>query len=178
MSDAARAVALLDADGGRGALKRAAEVLDHEPALRAALIAAAAQRGVALPDTAATWPGKRLLRAARARSDAAQVIRSPIARDEAFVCARCGAAVPAHGRTARDHCPWCLWSLHVDRVPGDRAADCGGLLEPIAVRRAGRKVQLAYRCVRCGEERRNQVLTDGEPPDDWAKVVALSAAPR
>ncbi len=178
MSDAVRAVALLDAEGGRGALKRAAEVLDRDEALRAALLVAAARRGVVLPEDAAQWPGKRLLRAARARTDAAQEIRSPIARDEAFDCARCGAAVPPHGRTARDHCPRCLWSLHVDRVPGDRAADCGGLLEPVAVVRAGRRYQLVFRCVRCAVERRNQVLTDGEPPDDWAKVVALSAAPR
>jgi hypothetical protein len=30
-----------------------------------------------------------------------------------------------------------------------------------------------YRCRVCGESRINQALTDGDPPDDWDKVIAL-----
>ena len=32
-----------------------------------------------------------------------------------------------------DHCPNCLYSLHLDREPGDRASDCHGRMEPIGV---------------------------------------------
>ena len=137
MTPRERASALLDLDDGRGALKRAAADLDADPELRGAVVTLAAERRVELPSGAETWPGKRLLRAARDRSGAAQEIRSPIARDEGFTCSTCRRTTPPHGRTARDHCPFCLWSEHVDVIPGDRAAGCGGRLEPVAVEKRG-----------------------------------------
>ena len=45
---------------------------------------------------------------------------------EDFTCGQCGAAVTGDGYT--NHCPLCLWSRHVDINPGDRAAECGGLM--------------------------------------------------
>lgn len=175
MTPRERATELLDLDEGRGALKRAAAELDADADLRAAVLALAAERRVELPADAGSWPGKRLLRAARDRSGAAQEIRSPIARDEGFTCSTCGKATPPHGRTARDHCPHCLWSEHVDVVPGDRAAGCGGKLEPVSVEKRGGRFMMHYRCARCGAERVNQAILDGDPPDDWERVVALSA---
>lgn len=55
--------------------------------------------------------------------------------NEAFVCKVCGrTAVPqGAGSDHRNHCPNCLSSLHVDIEPGDRASDCGGIMDPIAV---------------------------------------------
>ncbi len=170
----ARATALLTASVGRGRLKVLAAELDRDPALRAELVVAAAAAGVALPAESLGWPGKKLLRAARARADGAQVVTTPTARDEGFACAHCGANVPPHGRTARDHCPHCLWSKHVDRVPGDRAETCRGDLEPVGIERRGSRTMLRYRCVACGAERVNQALLDGEPPDRWSVIVALS----
>ncbi len=175
MTPRERAAGLLDLDEGRGALKRAASELDADPDLRAAVVALAAERRVALPEDAGSWPGQRLLRAARDRSAAAQEIRSPIARDVGFTCSTGGKATPPHGRTARDHCPYCLWSEHVDVVPGDRAAGCGGRLEPVAVEKRGGRFVIHYRCARCAAARVNQALLDGDPPDDWERVVALSA---
>ena len=29
--------------------------------------------------------------------------------------------------------PICLWSRHLDVEPGDRSADCGGIMEPLAI---------------------------------------------
>ena len=54
---------------------------------------------------------------------------------DAFICKVCGRpCVPEHaGSDHRNHCPNCLSSLHVDIEPGDRASDCGGIMEPIAV---------------------------------------------
>ena len=54
--------------------------------------------------------------------------------EESFVCLVCGkTVVPAGaGSEHRNHCPYCLASLHLDVTPGDRAADCGGVMEPVA----------------------------------------------
>jgi len=171
--------ALLEAADGaaRGELKRLAAWLDDgaDRAFREALVAAGRARGVDLPDDAVDWPGKKLLRRCRGEEAAAQVRKNPIHRDEGFVCAHCGADVPPHGRTARDHCPKCLRSLHVDVVPGDRAEDCGGILDPVGVEVHGDRTVLRYKCRTCGARRTNQAILDGEVPDDWAVVIALSA---
>ena len=54
-------------------------------------------------------------------------------RDEDFICDVCGEKVSPLGYTARDHCPKCLCSKHVDIMPGDRKNTCLGLLEPIGI---------------------------------------------
>ena len=54
---------------------------------------------------------------------------------DSFTCKVCGrlCAPENTGSQHRNHCPNCLSSLHVDIEPGDRAADCGGIMEPVAV---------------------------------------------
>ena len=60
---------------------------------------------------------------------------------DSFTCRVCGRLVTPQsaGTDHRNHCPNCLSSLHVDVEPGDRASDCGGIMEPAAVwvRRGG-----------------------------------------
>jgi hypothetical protein len=113
-------------------------------------------------------PIDKLLRRAAGREAAARVRKNPIARNEGFSCAHCGHDVPpAPGSAVRNHCPRCLRSLHVDGdVPGDRAADCGGLMAPVeAVQRDG-GWRLRQRCERCGAERWNRLHPDwGVDPD-------------
>lgn len=55
--------------------------------------------------------------------------------NDSFTCKVCGRPVVSVGAGSghRNHCPNCLSSLHVDIEPGDRAADCGGIMEPVAV---------------------------------------------
>ena len=167
--------AWIDAARTRGDCKRLGAALDADPSLKPAIVALAVERGLDLPEDAVDWPGKRLLRRARGREVASQERTNPIARDEAFVCVHCHRAIPPHGRTARDHCPHCLYGLHVDAVtPGDRASTCGGVLEPVAVEGQRGRWVLVYRCRGCGTTRRNRVLEDGDPPDDWRVVVALT----
>jgi DNA-directed RNA polymerase subunit RPC12/RpoP len=171
----AEAARLVSEATSRAAQKSLGRLLDADPRLHEAVVALARSRGVELPDDARDWPGKRLLRRAQNRSDASRERGNPIALDEAFVCRSCGRHVPAHGRSARDHCPFCLAGSHVDdRVPGDRASPCGGLLVPVAVEQRNGRWMLLYRCQACGVRRANQVLMDGDPPDDWAKVCALA----
>lgn len=142
---------------------------------REALVREASRRGAVFPEDWGELDGKRLLRLALARAEGAQVRTTPISRDEAFVCSNCAREVPLGGRRPRDHCPWCLHSLHVDLVPGDRAADCGGLLVPTGLAPAHKGMMVEYRCASCGMLRRNRVLDDLEVPDDPAAVRALAA---
>ena len=46
--------------------------------------------------------------------------------DEAFTCKRCGRLVVPEGAGSdhRNHCPYCLCSVHLDKASGDREADC------------------------------------------------------
>lgn len=161
----------------RGEVKEAGVWLDRAgPETRRALVDRAVAGGAPRPEDWEELDGKRLLRALLDREDAARVRTTPIARDEAFTCARCGREVPLGGRRPRDHCPTCLHSLHVDVVPGDRAAGCGGLLVPQAVEPLPKGLTLRYRCAACGAERRNRVLDDVDPPDSQAAVLALMRA--
>ena len=52
-----------------------------------------------------------------------------------FACRVCGyrAAPGGAGTRHRNHCPNCLHSLHLDNEPGDRASECGGVMEPVSV---------------------------------------------
>ena len=54
---------------------------------------------------------------------------------DSFTCKVCGRLCTPQGAGSdhRNHCPNCLSSLHVDIEPGDRASDCGGIMEPVAV---------------------------------------------
>ena len=69
-------------------------------------------------------------------------------RIEDFVCGHCGHAVQGTGYT--NHCPRCLWSRHVDVMPGDRQAECGGLMAPVAVAGAADAYRILHRCEACG----------------------------
>ena len=39
--------------------------------------------------------------------------------DEEFICENCGKKVGKLGYSCRNHCPYCLYSKHVDKNPGD-----------------------------------------------------------
>ncbi|PIT91440.1 hypothetical protein COU17_00410 [Candidatus Kaiserbacteria bacterium CG10_big_fil_rev_8_21_14_0_10_49_17] len=87
---------------------------------------------------------------------------------ENFICEHCGESVIGSGFT--NHCPSCLWSKHVDVHPGDRASDCGGLMEPIALEQKAGVHRLIHRCVRCGHALPNKLA----PNDDYDAALALS----
>jgi len=81
----------------------------------------------------------------------------------AFKCEQCGRTVSGSefGSEHRNHCPWCLWSLHVDLRPGDRRSGCRGPMEPIAVWvKGGREWAIVHRCRRCGMIRSNRIAGD------------------
>lgn len=93
-----------------------------------------------------------------------------------FVCAHCSREVQtdAPGTKHRNHCPYCLWSLHLDDRPGDRAAYCGGEMEPVAVEvRKGGEWALIHRCRDCGALRANRIAGD----DNAIVLVSLAVRP-
>ena len=90
-------------------------------------------------------------------------------RLEDFTCARCRAHNRGNGYT--NHCRRCLWSRHVDVFPGDRAAKCGGMMEPVGVETGGDRTVLLHRCETCGRQTRCRT----SPDDDWDAIRAVSA---
>ena len=97
--------------------------------------------------------------------------------DSAFICAHCGAEVEPLGYSSRNHCPVCLWSLHLDENPGDRAADCGGQMRPIRVETDPRKgYVIVHRCEKCGAIRRCRAAHEAKnQPDDIDLLIRLTA---
>ena len=65
--------------------------------------------------------------------------------DEEFICENCKQQVSKLNYTARDHCPYCLYSKHVDINPGDRANKCKGLLKPIGIEKFKNAYKIVYK---------------------------------
>ena len=90
--------------------------------------------------------------------------------DENFVCENCGSSVDKLNYTARDHCPHCLYSKHVDIMPGDRANDCHGLLKPIGIEKYKNTYKIIYKCSKCNQLHKNVMATD----DNYDLIVKSS----
>ena len=97
--------------------------------------------------------------------------------DAGFICANCGREVMPLGYTSRNHCPFCLHSLHVDINPGDRANNCGGILVPIKAEPDPKKgFIIIHRCKKCGETVRNKSAHEAKiQPDDTDLLIKLTA---
>ena len=84
-----------------------------------------------------------------------------------FRCCNCrlDVSIDAPGTEHRNHCPNCLWSRHLDAVvAGDRAAECGASMEPIAVCvRANGEWALVHRCGGCATLDVNRIAGDDNP---------------
>jgi ribosomal protein L37AE/L43A len=88
-------------------------------------------------------------------------------KKEDFVCEKCGASVKGNGYT--NHCPVCLYSKHVDIKPGDRLANCGGLMKPVRVEGTEKAYRVLQRCLVCKYEKINKVA----PEDSVEALVAI-----
>ena len=78
------------------------------------------------------------------------------------------------GTGHRNHCPNCLHSVHLDIEPGDREADCGGVMEPIAVWvRKGGEWAIIHRCRLCGALSSNRIAAD----DNDLLLMSLAVKP-
>ena len=96
-----------------------------------------------------------------------------------FRCVVCGAEViPLTNGSYRNHCPFCLSSLHVDREPGDRASDCCGVMDAVDVIRTKKGWQLIHRCRTCGATQPNRVAADTDQADDIERLIEMMRAQR
>jgi len=91
-----------------------------------------------------------------------------------FHCAHCGAFVTRSaffsGVVNRNHCPYCLWSRHVDwQRAGDRMSACKGKMRPVglALKRECNKyaadsgeLMVVHACEECGQVSANRVAAD------------------
>lgn len=91
-------------------------------------------------------------------------------RDEKFVCENCQKQVEKLNYTARDHCPFCLYSKHVDINPGDRQNTCQGLLKPISIEKFKNTYKIIYKCQKCNKSHKNIMAID----DNYSLIIELS----
>lgn len=101
----------------------------------------------------------------------------PGPQEQNFTCGHCKrfvGALPSGGHH-RNHCPYCLYSRHVDALKsGDRLSGCGGLMAPIgAFQRPNGEHVIVHHCERCGFERFNRIQAD----DDFDLVLSLPVVP-
>lgn len=104
-----------------------------------------------------------------------QIIRNKHTEKQ-FVCLHCGRIVSmtVPGTEHRNHCPWCLRSVHLDIRAGDRASSCGGIMEPIAISvRRGHEWVLIHRCTSCGALKENRIAGD----DNELALLSLAVRP-
>lgn len=91
--------------------------------------------------------------------------------DEGFICANCGKKVLPLKYTSRNHCPYCLYSLHVDVSPGDRLNACHGKLKPVGLEYNAKKgYVIIHKCEKCGCFSKNKQAND----DDFNEILKLS----
>lgn len=98
------------------------------------------------------------------------VMKQFVKRDEGFTCIHCGKEISPLGYTTRDHCPYCLYSIHIDIMPGDRANPCKGMLKPIGIEKFKDTYKILYRCEKCNQEHKNIMAND----DSLEEIINIS----
>lgn len=91
-------------------------------------------------------------------------------KDESFICENCNKLVDKLGYSSRDHCPYCLYSKHVDINPGDRQNKCQGLLTPYQIEKYKNTYKIIYKCSKCNAIHKNIMADD----DDFNIIIKLS----
>jgi len=95
-----------------------------------------------------------------------------------FICRHCGSYVSTArllaGVDNRNHCPYCLWSRHLDLFEaGDRLSACKGLMRPVGLtvkrsnnkyaRNSGGELMLVHLCTDCSRISINRIAADDIP---------------
>lgn len=103
---------------------------------------------------------------------------SKLDNEEVFLCSNCGRLIPVLkliGTENRNHCPFCLWSKHLDlRKAGDRKSNCKAGMKPIALtfKQEGKdkwgklkqgELMIIHKCTRCGKISINRIAEDDNP---------------
>jgi hypothetical protein len=126
---------------------------------------------------------------ARYRSNCGQGLRMSRHFDGGFRCVHCQAYISTDtlfsGVQNRNHCPYCLWSRHLDLYKaGDRLAACKAGMQPIGLtlkqtrKKYGRAQQgelmIIHLCGDCGKVSINRMAAD----DDLERILEIFAKSR
>ena len=123
--------------------------------------------------------GSHLHARSRVNSSRAGMLRTQRAQaEDGFTCKQCGffvsSAAVLSGVFNRNHCPYCLWSRHVDLFKdGDRMAACKTAMRPIGLTlkkttkkyngsRTG-ELMLVHLCTGCASVSINRIAADDDP---------------
>jgi len=93
-----------------------------------------------------------------------------------FRCKHCGCYVTSmrqvSGVNNRNHCPYCLWSCHLDLfVAGDRLSACKAPMQPVGLTMkptrnkyapGGGELMLVHICKDCGQVSINRIAADDD----------------
>ncbi len=94
-------------------------------------------------------------------------------RAESFRCKHCRREIPSDSTSTkhRNHCPYCLYSLHVDVSPGDRKSECHASMKPlgISLKKDGGEVMIIHDCQKCGKLNINRISAE----DDERTIMNL-----
>jgi hypothetical protein len=105
-------------------------------------------------------------------------------QEKGFECLHCHNYVSVEtlisGVQNRNHCPYCLWSRHVDsRVAGDRLSACKAQMRPVGLtlkrvhkkynQEAQGELMLIHQCVVCSKVSINRIAAD----DDTQTVIEI-----
>ncbi len=91
---------------------------------------------------------------------------------EPYNCENCGQQVM--GGRYNNHCPNCLYSKHVDdKIPGDRASNCKGLMKPVGVIQKNSNWRIKQECTKCHKVG----IFDSTPGDNTDVIIQLSSIP-
>ncbi len=97
--------------------------------------------------------------------------------EDSFQCKHCRALVTTSSITSgvqnRNHCPYCLWSRHMDlHEPGDRLCACKAPMQPLGltVKKSKKKytsrnsgeLMIIHRCVECSHTSINRIAADDD----------------
>jgi DNA-directed RNA polymerase subunit RPC12/RpoP len=115
----------------------------------------------------------------RKNSEDKQILPSKIKENEkGYKCCHCGKLVlflKDIGTKHRNHCPFCLWSQHLDdKKPGDRKSNCKACMEPIGLtfKQEGKdkydkikqgELMLIHKCLACSKISINRIASDDNP---------------
>jgi hypothetical protein len=96
-------------------------------------------------------------------------VRKFIRNKQDFTCYHCNNIIQGNGYT--NHCPLCLYSLHVDNNPGDRNQSCKGLMMPVEIiTKGGEPHSIVHECLSC-KIKKNNIISDLDSINAIIKVM-------
>jgi DNA-directed RNA polymerase subunit RPC12/RpoP len=93
--------------------------------------------------------------------------------NETFICENCWKEITKHPEgSARNHCPFCLYSKHMDKeFPWDRASNCLWLMKPVWIdNKKNKGWMIKHKCIKCNKEILNKVAPDDNFLDFIKKI--------